>query len=201
MPSGGCFFQVSYKDFERVENEVSEGLKDGHQRIENAERAQRRAHGSLENPHHRTSAFSSDGAKPLLSSSSTPTTAKPEAVPRLSANAKVSTGRVKSSVRRKSGSGGINLPPTERTKRTSSHSRPSTGAGRRRSSKDGVTRRRSSKEQITQPPRKTGGGGRAKGGSVSTGDADSGAGSRLSASLSRPTASSAERNTSRVAST
>ncbi|CAN0216058.1 unnamed protein product [Ectocarpus sp. 6 AP-2014] len=41
---------ISYKDFKRVENEVSEGLKDGHDRIENAEKAQRRAHGSLENP-------------------------------------------------------------------------------------------------------------------------------------------------------
>ncbi|CBN79555.1 conserved unknown protein [Ectocarpus siliculosus] len=193
---------VSYKDFKRVENEVSEGLKDGHDRIENADKAQRRAHGSLENPHHRTSAFFGDGAKPLLSSSSTPTTTKPEAVPRTSANAKVSTGRVKSSVSRKSGSGGTTLPPTERTKRTSSHSqRPATGGGRRRSSKDGVTRRRSSKEQISKPPRKSGGGGGAKGGSVSTGDAASGAGSRLSASLSRPTASSAERNTSRVTGT
>lgn len=64
----------------------------------------------------------SDGAKPLLSSSSTPTTTKPEAVTRTSATAKVSTGRVKSSVSRKSGSGGTTLPPTERTKRTSNHS-------------------------------------------------------------------------------
>lgn len=55
------FYQVSYKDFKRVENEVSEGLKDGHERIENAEKAQRRAHGSLENPHHRTSASSVSG--------------------------------------------------------------------------------------------------------------------------------------------
>lgn len=61
MPSGGWFFQVSYKDFKRVENEVSEWLKDGHERIENAEKAQRRAHGSLENPHHRTSASSVSG--------------------------------------------------------------------------------------------------------------------------------------------
>ncbi|CAM9233796.1 unnamed protein product, partial [Ectocarpus fasciculatus] len=88
--------------------------------------------------------------------------------PRTSATAKVFTGRVKSSVsRKKSGSDGTILPPTDRAKRTSSHSRPSTGTGRRRSSKDTVTRRRSSKEHITKPPRKSGGGGGtcAKGGS------------------------------------
>lgn len=64
----------------------------------------------------------SSGAKPLLSSSSTPTTIKPEAVKRTSATAKVHTGRVKSSVSRKSGSDGTTLPPTERAKRSSSHS-------------------------------------------------------------------------------
>ena len=41
-----------------MEHLVSEGLKEGHKGIESAERAQRRTHGSLENPRHRTSASS-----------------------------------------------------------------------------------------------------------------------------------------------
>lgn len=41
-----------------MEHLVSEGLKEGHKGIESAEKAQRRTRGSLENPHHRTSASS-----------------------------------------------------------------------------------------------------------------------------------------------
>lgn len=41
-----------------MEHLVSEGLKEGHKVIEGAEKAQRRTHGSLENPHQRTSASS-----------------------------------------------------------------------------------------------------------------------------------------------
>lgn len=51
----GLYLKISYKEFERVEHLVSEGLKDGHKGIESAAKAQRRTHGSLEAPHHRTS--------------------------------------------------------------------------------------------------------------------------------------------------
>lgn len=50
--------QVSYREFEQMEHLVSEGLKEGHKGIESAQRAQRRTHGSLQNPHQRTSASS-----------------------------------------------------------------------------------------------------------------------------------------------
>lgn len=38
-----------------MEHLVSEGLREGHKGIESAQKAQRRTHGSLENPHHRNS--------------------------------------------------------------------------------------------------------------------------------------------------
>ena len=42
-----------------MEHLVSEGLKEGHKRIESAAKAQRRSHGSLESLHNRASAASS----------------------------------------------------------------------------------------------------------------------------------------------
>eukprot|EP00752_Nemacystus_decipiens_P003647 g3361.t1 len=106
---------VSYQEFERVEHMVSEGLKEGHRGIEVAKKAQRRSHGSLENAHHRTSR---EGVKPLLSSSSAPTTSSQGVGMRTSASSAAG-------VTRTSGSGrttprGTTLPPADGGKKRAS---------------------------------------------------------------------------------